>query len=280
MDKIIVEVSRYFYSAPGLSVFICLVSDNEKVSPIKVKIKKDSALLAYLNPDSCKAILFIRNKNGVSYHHHVDIDFVHRKSWLEFNLKQFIEKIGLKYSDVVGGPCIAHNVSIPYIENRVHCHTDTQYGITLIDIAPPRLKYVYLVRDALTLCGKSVAKIEYWGRTNKSKNLPQELVLRPHNWTTNNINDIVQLIPQNGLTMFTVYFYDINTKYGFSIGENRVNIIIDLNDGHTARYTHLTPELADDKLVKIGFEMLFNCISAKDLDGIKAKISKYELFGY
>jgi len=280
MDKIIVDVSCFFYSAPGHKVFIYLVSDDENLFPIKVKLRKSYAFLVNLNPDTCKVNFFIRNKNGIAYHHHVNIDFIPRKSWLEFSLKQFIEKFGFKYSDVVHGLYVPKDANMPYFDNWRYYPTDTEYGITVIETAPPYSKCIYLVRDALTLYGESVAKIEYRGRTYKYKNLPQELILCPHNWTANDINDIVQLIPQNGLTMFTVYFYDINTKYGFSIGENRVNIIIDFDDGHTPRYTHLTPILADNTLVKIGFEMLFKCISAKDLSEIKAKMSKYDLLGY
>lgn len=297
MDKLVVEVSRYFNYAPGRSVFMCLVSDDKNLSPIKIKIKRNSDFIANLNPETCKANFFMRNRHGVTYYHHLNVDFLTRKSWLEFNLKQFIEKIGLKYSNIVLGPRFPDSINLPYYNNWLRYPTDTEYGICVTDTAPPCMKHVYLERNALILCGKSVAKIELWGRTYTQKNLPQVLVSKSHIWTANDIDSIIQVIPKNGLSKFKVYFYDCNVAYGFIVAENRVNIIIYpdgspqfpepnksepsyIGDEYEKAYTHLTPVLSEDELIKIGFKILFSCISAKDLDGIKAKISKYKLMGY
>lgn len=279
MGKKIIEVSQLFYPAVH-GIFLCLVTDNEILNPIKVKIRRNVALSANVNPSNCKANFFITTEDGARYYHHVSVDFLPRKQWLEFNMKQFIEKIGFKYYDVVLVPYYPDGIDTPYFNGWKRYPTDTEYGIYVTETKPPCLKHVYLVRDTLVWCGKSVAKIEYDGRTNKKYNLPEKIVISPHSWTDRNIDAIIREIPQNWLRGFKVYFYDHDMAYRFTICENRVNIAIYPVNSGQALYTHLTSELDEREQIRTGFQMLFSCISAGNLDLIKKKMSKYQMMGY
>lgn len=253
---------------------LCIVSDFDNLQPVKFKFgRKSKGILLDVNPSTCKVNCFSAQNSGVVYYHHADMNFVPRKYWLECDMKDILNKVGWSPREIVYFSSLV-NSSKPL--NWI----DTDYGIRTIDPGPPHTKKIYLSQDSLTLCGKSVAKIEYDGRIGKNQDLPKEIVLSQHNWTAKDINAIVQKIPPNGLRSFTVYFYDHDMAYRFTIWEDRVNIVIYSGNGCKVLYTHLTPELDESEQIKIGFQMLFTCILAQDVNEIKRKMAKYELLGY
>lgn len=251
-------MSRYY-------LFLCLTSDCNNLHTVKAKFRGQPDFFVEINPANCKATFFIQQSGGTGFYHHMNIKFYPGKKCFVFDVKKFIADIGLQ-SKID----FSHFSQLSASSNWI----DTNYGILTIEEKPPCAKHIFLAKNFLMLCGKAVYRIFYEGPTSQNENLPKEIVSAPHAWTINDIDTIVQYIPQDGLRSFEVYVYGSDIVYTLNFDEKEIAVIAK-SGVESCKY--ISHDVTKTRIAK-GFEVLFEFISAVDMAGIKRKRDKLNLF--